>query len=792
MKNLIKGFFFALFFVSSVFGDTIYVSPTGDGTNPLASTGGSFATGYNSIPTAVTAANNGDTVLLDRGTFLGDGTEINISKAITLTGVGTPEETVYDANNKNGNFIITAAGAVLKNFTFTRVGTAYAGNLGVKMTGNSVISNVIARQNGNAHSGNARYVFELNKGLLTSLIITNNYAPRNAGIKLSGSGTVENCLIRDNKNKLNNGDYGILNVSGGTIRNCTIVDNVANFGTLYVSGKVNLYNNIIMDNVTLADGLPANYYLNGEYSTENWIGNCIAPLEGLTGMDNISDDPRIGEDGFHFLESSPCNGTAVKEYATAYDLFGNERGDKPSRGCVEYADMGWLTCLLSASAPSAIVPGTITISSVFEGKYTEPLVYDWDIDGDEVFEIEGGDASLVLSQIGRYAPTVRITEGGGKTVTAKLETPVIIYAPNLTAYVTNSVNPNAKAPYVSWETATSDLEDAIKVCANNGKVVLSEGMYELNGKTYSLTKPITITSQSGKDKTFIKSTNNGDKLFSVEHKDALIESLIITNSSFNNYKVGAAIALTAGIVRDIVITDSTMRGHGIITTDSNSKDVKILNCSLHNIKTAGQGPPGFKLTGKNPRLEGCEVVNAKTEQTNWRYPGAALQIASDSAKVINCTFVDNGCSIGTPVISNVKDFLMENCIMMNNYTNLVNSSDSSAKEIVTDPFRYYTEKVDGVDVNRLVPFGTSALKNSCIYPSTLDYTGYENIITNDPCFKGDGDYSLTVKSPCIGKGNNENVTLLTDLLGNKRIRGRRVDMGAYELPYSPATFLIIR
>ncbi len=777
---------------SAVLADTIYVSPNGDGSNPLQSTGGSFATGYNSIPTAVTAANDGDTVLLDKGTFLGDDTKIEIKKAITLTGVGTPEETVYDGNNKDGKFVITAAGALLKNLTFTRIGSSYAASLGLEMTGNSIVSNIIARQNGNAHSGNARYVFTLSRGLLTSSIITNNYAPRNAGIKLSGSATVENCLIRDNKNKLNNADYGILNVSGGTIRNCTIVDNIANFGTLYVSGKVNLYNNIIMNNVTLADGLPANYYLNGEYSTENWIGNCIAPIEGLTGANNISDDPRIGEDGFHFLESSPCNGTAVKEHATAYDLFGNERGDKPSRGCVEYADMGWLSCLLSASVPSTIVPETITISSVFEGKYTEPLVYDWDVDGDEVFEIEGGDASLVLSQIGRYAPTVRITEGGGKTVTAKLETPVIIYDPNLTAYVTNSVNPNAKAPYVSWETATSDLEDAIKVCANNGKVVLSEGLHELNGKTYSLTKPITITSKSGKDKTFIKSINSVDKLFSVEHKDALIESLTITNSSFNNYDVGAGIMLMAGTVKDIVITDSSMWGHGLITSEATSKDVKILNCSLRNIKADGQGPPGFKLMGSNPRLEGCEVINARTKVDNWQYPGSALFIATDSAKVINCTFVTNGCFIGSPVMTTFQNFIMENCIMMNNYTNLINSADSSAIEIVTDPFRYYEETVDGVKGWRAAPFTPSNLRNSCIYPSTLNYTGYEKIVTDNPLFKGENDYSLTSSSPCVGMGNNENVTLLTDIIGNRRIKGKRVDFGAYELQITPATFILLR
>ena len=56
-----------------------------------------------------------------------------------------------------------------------------------------------------------------------------------------------------------------------------------------------------------------------------------------------------------------------------------------------------------------------------------------------------------------------------------------------------------------------------------------------------------------------------------------------------------------------------------------------------------------------------------------------------------------------------------------------------------------------------------------------------NNIDSDPLFIGDGDYHLTVSSPCINSGDNNAPDLPeTDKDGNPRIVGGTVDMGAYE------------
>jgi hypothetical protein len=54
--------------------------------------------------------------------------------------------------------------------------------------------------------------------------------------------------------------------------------------------------------------------------------------------------------------------------------------------------------------------------------------------------------------------------------------------------------------------------------------------------------------------------------------------------------------------------------------------------------------------------------------------------------------------------------------------------------------------------------------------------------TNDPAFVNlpDGDLHLQSTSPCINSGNNDFISLATDLDGNPRIVAGAVDVGAYE------------
>ena len=97
--------------------------------------------------------------------------------------------------------------------------------------------------------------------------------------------------------------------------------------------------------------------------------------------------------------------------------------------------------------------------------------------------------------------------------------------------------------------------------------------------------------------------------------------------------------------------------------------------------------------------------------------------------------------------------------------------------------------------NSIFADGNSEIRNNdnslvVIYYSNVPgvWPGGGNIDT-DPLFvdAAGGNYRLLANSPCVNAGDNEAVppTMTTDLDGNPRIVGDRVDMGAYELQPTP-------
>ena len=63
----------------------------------------------------------------------------------------------------------------------------------------------------------------------------------------------------------------------------------------------------------------------------------------------------------------------------------------------------------------------------------------------------------------------------------------------------------------------------------------------------------------------------------------------------------------------------------------------------------------------------------------------------------------------------------------------------------------------------------------------LDFPDCDGVLTCAPGFVGAGDYRLADGSPCINKGLNGSYTAdSTDVIGQKRIMRRKVDLGCYE------------
>ena len=141
----------------------------------------------------------------------------------------------------------------------------------------------------------------------------------------------------------------------------------------------------------------------------------------------------------------------------------------------------------------------------------------------------------------------------------------------------------------------------------------------------------------------------------------------------------------------------------------------------------------------------------------------------------------------------------ENCIVSNCWFGLYDAT--AANCILVDNFR---AGIGGGAIYNCVStrngYGTTAThaynsivkdnyeKDSTTYASyyhcctDLTTPNERGNITNNPLFVNaeTGDFRLRAGSPCIDTGTNEVCQSMTDFAGNRRIQGKRVDMGCYE------------
>lgn len=95
-----------------------------------------------------------------------------------------------------------------------------------------------------------------------------------------------------------------------------------------------------------------------------------------------------------------------------------------------------------------------------------------------------------------------------------------------------------------------------------------------------------------------------------------------------------------------------------------------------------------------------------------------------------------------------------------------------------------------LDVNKSTLFVNNAIQGGLVYnggntPSSTEgciILNASNAAADGPGFMdaGSGDYQLQSTSPLIDAGSNPAVQSAWDIIGNKRIWGEKIDIGAFE------------
>lgn len=369
-----------------------------------------------------------------------------------------------------------------------------------------------------------------------------------------------------------------------------------------------------------------------------------------------------------------------------------------------------------------IVGASVSFSIVAGGP--DPLLYQWQ---KNAAPISGATASqyalapLVLSDSGAYRCLVSNAYGA---ITSRIANLLVLDGTN---YVRQD-NPTPAWPYTTWNTAATNIQDAIDAAGGPGAVVLvSNGLYQTGGRAvYGFTrvvidKPIAMRSVNGPAVTIIQ----GAKDPLTTNGSAAVRCVWMTNNASL-----AGFTLTNGATQASWSDNGS--GGGVWCLSGNAT---ISNCILTGNSAYYRSGGAHQGTLNNCLLTGNIVAN---------YGGG-----TSYSTLNNCTLSDNSAST---------------------------YGGGSYYGSLNNTVIYFNSAPNGSNV-----WG-STLNSSCSSP----LAGGVGNIDLDPLFLGrdSGDFRLAAGSPCIDKGSNALVQGSTDLNGQPRIAGDFVDMGAIEFAAS--------
>jgi len=230
---------------------------------------------YTTIADAISAAVDGDVVIVADGTYTGDGNRdiYFYGKAITVRSENGPAACIIDCQGTTRAFYLDhdEENAAIDGFT--------------------IING--SKTGGGVHGNGAAIYCRTGCATISNCIITNCTATTDIIRSQSGSGVIGNCVI------VGNSGVGISCVAGSkTITNCVIADN-NNFGIFASTSSVIVRNSIVRDN-NFGDILLSDGSMNVSYS--NIEG-------GYTGLGNVDVDPGFVAAGYWNDSGTPADET---------------------------------------------------------------------------------------------------------------------------------------------------------------------------------------------------------------------------------------------------------------------------------------------------------------------------------------------------------------------------------------------------------------------------------------------------------------------------------------------------
>ena len=767
-----------------------YVKPDGDDM----ADGKTWATAWATPQKAIDAypeatAADEITVYLGEGTFTDAQTILNVTNAVRIIGAGKGKTYLVPDNTSEAPTVLLAHPAGVVS------GVSIIGNTkaaAVRFSGNA------GRLEGSCVGTNSYLGVQFSDpstGVVSRCEISGNvgsYGGLQMHCNTANRCYVENTLFKDNRASNDRGGACFTYYGGkGVFNFCTFVGNSGPRGAYsghYTSNVV--FNNCIFSgNTCTSTLLEMNFSL---VSSSITVDHCWT-FDGY-GQDPVAGAPNFTDPvgGDFTLRYGSCCRDAAKTLggeAAALDLLGNSRlsGAAPDVGCYEFQEEG-LQCDVLTSADELASGAEVTLTAVCSqsGDYT----YAWTLkDSSGATVATGTDAvwTVPVEANGYLSVELMIKDWCGETTIASIKVANIVLIRPARTFVkpagTEGVTP--EYPYDTWAKATTSIEDAIEAVTTGGTVMLADGVHTLT-EQLKIEKAVTVRSQNGRDKTVIEQTVKGPRVLKLNNAQAVVTGVTLRRGRIDTYYArkdgdsGAGVWITGagGTVSDCRITDCAPSnyGSGVVTIGSSGGHVTRCIIDDNSYSRYWSNPYGSGSAGvviSSGRIDSCLV------RGNSGVKNSGIEV-SGSAKVVNCTVVDNvttsesggGLKIGALTSG---QGLVQNVIVCGSTGKATLSSSVGYPEWMTT----VTDAAGLKNVSNAVV--------TCTFGKDFTWPLGETCVNEDPLFTdaAAGDYTLNGGSKLIDAGTDyEGVEDETDLAGLPRKSGVAVDLGCHEFDLS--------
>ncbi len=630
---------------------THYVDASGTNATPPYT---DWTTAAVNIQDAIDASTNGDIVLVTNGVYAGGGRVMTggLTNRVALTSAITVQSV-------NGPWVTTIQGTTAVGY-LSAVRCAW-------LTNNATLIGFTLKwgtTSGSDNNGGGVWCASSNAVVNNCVIVSNTAVTDGAGVF---QGTLNNCLISSNAGNADAAVYGAF------LNSCTVVGHTNNSAVVACA----MTNCIVYNNTQ--NGYPANYV---DLSATAYCCTTPLPTGSANGPGNFTNAPQLFADGVHLLSASPCIGAGTN-LIIGTDIFGQPWANPPSIGCAEYNPSPVVT---QPQINLAGNPFGFAVNAAAAGP--PPLVVMWLKDG---VPLQDNSHYSSTQTPNLTAAGVTVADAGSYQLVASNAFGVVTSAvAQLAIHCVDAAGTNPVAPYSTWETAATDIQDAITASAAADIVLVTNGLYDTGGESMDGV----ITNRVSVDKAIRVQSVNGPWVTAIQgawdpgstNGPAAVRCAWLTN---NAALVG--FTLQRGATRNSGAA-SGEQGGGVWCASSN---VAVANCVIVSNTSYSYGTGVYQGT-----LNNCLI------HSNGFVGGWAVYYADANS----CTIVGNsgiGAYGGT----------MTNCIVYYNNTrnsqNVFASADCSTTPALTGPGDF----------------------------------------TNAPQLSADGVH-LSSTSPCIGAGTN--------------------------------------